>query len=155
MMKPPVRGVPCRNIQSCLFCRGLPDLWSWIERRARLQQVPPGNLLFKEGDEPTELVVVCSGAIELYYSTSHGRTAIRKCARVGDLLGYTGRLAKKPFDASAMTVEWCQLRFVKKADFFHLLKTVPELREHIERLMAQELYEGSHLFQLARGWGLG
>ena len=154
-MKPSAREAPCRNSRYCILCDVPPEVWSWIERRAPLQRVPPGNLLFKEGDKPTELIVVCSGAVEFYYSTPQGRTAVRRVARAGDLLGYTGMLAKKPFDASAMTVEWCQLRFVKKADFFHLLKTVPELREHIERLMAQELYEGSHLFQLARGWGLG
>jgi CRP-like cAMP-binding protein len=140
-MKLAIGEVPCRNSSSCVLCDLSTDFWSWIEHQAPLQSVPPNNLLLSEGEQPSRVVMICSGVVQLYHSTSQGRAATLKLAHAGELLGFSEMLTQKPYDASAMTTEWCQLRIVKEGDFFHLLSASPELKGQMLTLVAKELCE--------------
>jgi CRP/FNR family transcriptional regulator len=87
---------------------------------------PPGAVLFVEGQLPRGIFVLCKGSVKLSINSPNGRTITVKLAEPGEVLGLSATISGKPYEATAETIDPCQVNFVKRDDFLRFLKDDPE-----------------------------
>jgi CRP/FNR family transcriptional regulator, cyclic AMP receptor protein len=83
---------------------------------------PAGAVLFVEHQEPGGIYVVCRGSVKLSASTANGRTMIIGIAQAGEVLGLSATVSGKPYEMTGVTLDPCQISFVKREDFLRFLK---------------------------------
>ncbi len=136
------------NCQSCrlrsegYFCRLSPAAMKAFEAIKFTTCYPEGAVLFVEEEAARGVFVLCKGRVKLSMTSCDGKTVILKIVNAGEVLGLHATVSGRPYQATAETLEPCQVNFVKREDFLRLL------REHAEASLrvAQEL---SNEYQIA------
>lgn len=82
---------------------------------------PKGAALFQEGESPRGVFVLSKGRVKLSVSSADGKTLILRIATPGEVLGLRSAVSGKPYQATAETLESCQIHFVRREDFLHFL----------------------------------
>ena len=122
-------GLPI--IENCLICnlrseRFFCDLpkaaLAAFEKIKYSSAVPPGAVLFVEGQAPRGMYVVCRGRIKLSTTSRDGKTLILRIAEPGEVLGLHATVSGKPYELTAEALQASQLNFVKREDFLHFLQ---------------------------------
>jgi CRP/FNR family transcriptional regulator len=103
---------------------------------------PEGAVLFVEQEAPRGVFMLCRGRVKLSMTSSDGKTVILRIVGPGEVLGLHAAFSARRYQATAETLEPCQVNFVKREDFLRFL------REHAEASIrvAQEL---SNNYQVA------
>jgi CRP/FNR family transcriptional regulator, cyclic AMP receptor protein len=83
---------------------------------------PEEAVLFVENQQPRGIFVICKGSVKLTVSAPNGKTMIVKIAEAGEVLGLSATISGKPYQVSAVTIDPCQINFVKREDFLRFLK---------------------------------
>jgi len=100
---------------------------------------PKGAVLFVEQEEPRGVFVICKGRVKLTMTSSEGKTVILRIAKPGEVLGLHAVVSGQPYQASAETLESCQVNFVRQNDFLAFL------RQHAEAsIVAAQQLSGSY-----------
>jgi CRP/FNR family transcriptional regulator len=122
-------GLPI--IENCLICnlrseRFFCDLphtaLAAFEKIKYSSAVPPGAVLFVEGQAPRGMYVLCKGRVKLSTTSREGKTLILRIAEPGEVLGLHATVSGKPYELTAETLQAAQLNFVKREDFLHFLQ---------------------------------
>lgn len=97
---------------------------------SREQDLPPGTVLFREGDPPGGLVVIIEGTVHL----ERGGAAAG-AAEAGETLGAWSLFDEHPRRATAVASTPCRVLVLERDDFYDVLS------EHIEivRSLCQDL----------------
>lgn len=90
-------------------------------------QYPDAGTLFSEGEPAHGVFIVRSGQVKLFLRSCDGRTLILRMAKAGDVLGLPGTLSGRPYEVTAETLGPCQLDFIKREPFLHLMNTYKEI----------------------------
>ena len=85
-----------------------------------------GESLFREGETPKCVFVICSGRIKLSVSSRDGKTAILRIAGPGEILGLSAAMSGTSHETSAEAVEFCRVKAVRVNDFMRFLQKYPE-----------------------------
>jgi len=80
-------------------------------------------VLFRRGDYPENIFVVCKGSIKLSISSKRGNNVIVRLASPGDVLGLSAVIVNRPYEVTAESVGPCLLRVLPGAD---VLRTIAE-----------------------------
>lgn len=96
---------------------------------------PQGAVLFAEGSAPRAVLVLCKGRVKISVTSSEGKTLILRVAKPGEVLGLHAVISNKPYQATAETLEPCQVNLLRRDDFLRFL------RDHSEAALklAQQL----------------
>lgn len=86
---------------------------------------PHGAVLFVEGEEPRGVFVLSSGRAKLSIGSASGRVMILRIARPGEILGLHAVVSSAGFQATAETIEPCQVSFVRREEFLRFLHEHP------------------------------
>lgn len=122
-------GLPL--IENCLICnlrseRFFCDLprtaLTAFEKIKYSSAVPPGAVLFVEGQAPRGMYVLCRGRVKLSTTSREGKTLILRIAEPGEVLGLHATVSGKPYELTAETLQASQLNFVKREDFLKFLQ---------------------------------
>lgn len=122
-------GLPI--IENCLICnlrseRFFCDLpktaLAAFEKIKYSSAVPPGAVLFVEGQAPRGMYVVCRGRVKLSTTSRDGKTLILRIAEPGEVLGLHATVSGKPYELTAEALQASQLNFVKRDDFLRFLE---------------------------------
>jgi CRP/FNR family transcriptional regulator, cyclic AMP receptor protein len=124
------------------FCRLSPAALKAFEAIKYTTSYPEGAVLFVEEEAPRGVFMLCRGRVKLSMTSIDGKTVILRIVGSGAVLGLHAAVSAKPYQATAETLEPCQVNFVKREDFLRFL------REHAEASIrvAQEL---SNNYQVA------
>jgi CRP/FNR family transcriptional regulator, cyclic AMP receptor protein len=87
---------------------------------------PVGSVLFIEGDAPQGVFVIAKGRVKLSLASENGKVMILRMVKAGEILGLHGVISNVGFQATAETVEPCQVNFVKREDFLRYLREQPQ-----------------------------
>jgi CRP/FNR family transcriptional regulator, cyclic AMP receptor protein len=104
---------------------------------------PQQSLLFAEGQSPSGMFILCSGRVRISSATADGKRIILKIAGPGDMLGLNAVVSGKPHQASAESLEPCQLTFVKRVDVVQFLKHYPDFCLKVAEQLS-ESYRAAH-----------
>lgn len=122
-------GLPI--IENCLICnlrseRFFCDLprtaLTAFEKIKYSSAVPPGAVLFVEGQAPRGMYVLCRGRVKLSTTSREGKTLILRIAEPGEVLGLHATVSGRPYELTAETLQASQLNFVKREDFLQFLQ---------------------------------
>jgi CRP/FNR family cyclic AMP-dependent transcriptional regulator len=97
---------------------------------------PGGAMLFGEGEGARGVYVLCKGRVKLSMTSSEGKTVILRIVNAGEVLGLHAVVSGKPYQATAETLEPCQVNFVRREDFLRFLAQNSEASIHAARQLS-------------------
>jgi len=101
---------------------------------------PKRAVLFVEGQAPRGIFVLCKGRVKLSICSSDGKTLILKIAEPGEVLGLSANVSGTPYELTAETVDECQVNFVKREDFQHLLRDHSDACLHVAEQLSDKYH---------------
>jgi CRP/FNR family transcriptional regulator, cyclic AMP receptor protein len=137
---------PMHDCRSCtvkhqgLFCHLTPEATRDFEAIKSSSTYPSGTVLFLERDPFRGIYLLCSGKIKLTLSSSGGKTLILRLARPGEVLGLMAAISGTPYEATAETMEPCQLAFIRSDDFSRFIHKYPEVYRSMMRQMSAQYF---------------
>jgi CRP-like cAMP-binding protein len=106
----------------------------------KIEAVPPGRVLFREGTEPEGVYYLHSGEVDLCFSSAKSGTAKSLLlATGGEILGLTCVMSSRAHDCSATTRTTCITGFVEKNRFLRLLDEKPALWLVVLRMISSNI----------------
>ena len=97
------------------------------------------RILFRQGDIPTGLYILCKGEVTLSMSTPARADLIPIQATAGSLLGLPGLIGNEPYTLTAVARKDAELRFVSRDDFINLMQNSPRLALKVLEVLAAEV----------------
>ncbi len=118
-------------IENCLVCKLRKESFFCALPRASLEALerikiaslfPKDTPIFREGESPRGIYILCQGQTKLSMTDIDGRTLIVGVVEPGDVLALHAAITGEPHELTAETLQPCQLTFVKRSDFLNFLK---------------------------------
>lgn len=128
----------CTRHNGRLFCNLGTESLTALESIASSARYSHGVTIFREGDQPKSVYILCSGRVKLSVTSREGRTMILKIAQAGEVLGLGAALGSNPHEVTAEALEFCELKVIRRSDFMHFLESSPEASLHAAQCAAQE-----------------
>jgi CRP/FNR family cyclic AMP-dependent transcriptional regulator len=145
--------VGCKASREDFFCRFSAKVLRPIDEVSHHSVMPPGALLFVEGQTPRGVFILCSGKVKLSTTSKEGKVLILKQAEAGEVLGLSAAISGTNYEMSAETASPCQLNFIGRLDFMALLQNESEMGVHAAMWLSHEFqsaYRDIHDLVLAR-----
>lgn len=101
---------------------------------------PKGAVLFAEQEAPRGVFILCKGRVKLSMTSSEGKSVILRIAEPGEVLGLHAVVSNQPYQASAETLEPCEVNFVRREDFLRFLRENPEASLHAAQQLSQNYH---------------
>jgi CRP/FNR family transcriptional regulator len=143
----------CKASRNGYFCRLSPNVLRSVDAVSYHSVMPPGALLFVEGQSPRGVYVLCSGKVKLSTTSKEGKVLILKQAEAGEVLGLSAAISGTSYEMTAETCTACQLDFIGRLDFMNLLQSQSEVGVHAAQSLSREFqsaYRDIHDLVLAR-----
>ena len=106
---------------------------------ALTRKVKRGKLLFRKGDQGTNLYVVCAGAVRVSAPSEQGKNAVFNLIVPGEIFGEIAFLDGGPRTADAVMIEPGELMVIERRDFLPLLQRYPELALRLLEILCGRL----------------
>jgi CRP-like cAMP-binding protein len=105
-----------------------------IFRHAEAKVIPPGTVLFREGDPGDTLYAIQAGRVEL-------RVKERPIAVCGpnEIFGEMALVEEAPRSATAVTLEESRIAFIDRKHFLFLVQNTPFFSIEVMKIMAARL----------------
>lgn len=87
-----------------------------------------GKLIFYEGGIATGIFLIKKGRAKIYKTGLYGRDQIFYIYKRGDLFGYHALLCNESYEDSCEALENCEILFINKQNFEHLLNHIGNLK---------------------------
>ena len=111
----------CKLRSEGFFCDLQPNVLERFESLKYASVFPKGALLFVEGQLPRGVFMLCVGRVKLTAGSASGKTIITHIANAGEVLGLSATVSGTPYEATAESLEPCQVNFIKRDDFLRFL----------------------------------
>ena len=115
-----------------------PQLLEELDKRSTHFAVGASTVLFREGDAPTGVYIVCKGAAILS-SGENGDAVLNVEAGPGSLLGVPAVVGSKAYSLTAVAKPGAELGVITGSDFVDLMQTDPHLAFQVLRVLAEEV----------------
>jgi len=100
--------------------------------------LPPGAILFVEGQSPRGLFLLSSGKVNLSTTSREGKILILKTAATGEALGLSAAILGMGYEMTAETATSCQLNFVDRKHFLELMQSDHEIAMHCAEALSRD-----------------
>lgn len=122
-----------------LFSDLAPDELALIAGAGTMRTVQRGDVLFAEGDEPTDLYVVASGRIAIANRSIDGRESVMALMEAGDLFGEMPLFDGHTRSAEARALEPSDVAVIPYEPLRRLYEERPQLLWQVVELLARRL----------------
>lgn len=143
----------CKASREGFFCRFSAPVLRSLDGAGYHSVMPPGALLFVEGQTPRGVYVLCSGKVKLSTTSKEGKVLILKHADAGEVLGLSAAVSGTSYEMTAETTTACQLNFIGRQDLLKLLRNESEVGVRAAESLSREFqsaYRDMHDLVLAR-----
>jgi ATP-binding cassette subfamily B protein len=131
-------GVEAARLQNIpMFAQLPPNVLNALANRLAVERFAAGEDIIRQGDVGDKLYVVQRGQVEVLASDRSGATRPLAVLREGDYFGEMALLHDAPRAASVRARSPVQVYTLSKVDFTGLVHTTPQLRQMVEKVMAQ------------------
>lgn len=96
--------------------------------------------MFREGDPPRGIFVLCEGRVRLSARSESGKRLTLRIVGPGDILGLSSSLSGHPHQVTAETLDNAQVAVVKREDLLRFLREHREACLHVVSLLSQDLH---------------
>ena len=97
---------------------------------------PASAILFGEAEPARGIYLLSRGRIKLSVCARDGRTLILRVAGEGDTLGVAAAISRRGFEATAETLEPCEISFIPQPDLVRLMRTHAEFTFWVTRQLS-------------------
>jgi CRP-like cAMP-binding protein len=115
------------------------DLAGLLADVGRRRHYPRGSLVFAEGDDAHEVLLVTLGTVKVLVTARDGRQVVIEMSDAGELLGELAALDGARRTASAVAVTPLEVVTVPVADFRTILREMPGAAEAMIAVLAARL----------------
>lgn len=123
------------------FCNLSEGALKALDRIKFTSGYPKGVVLFAEQEAPQGVFILSKGRVKLSMTSSEGKSVILRIADPGEVLGLHAVVSNQPYQATAETLEPCELNFMRREDFLRFLRENPEASLRA----AQQLSQNYHI----------
>jgi len=116
-----------------------PELVRALEDRSTAISCSADRVLFRQGEIPAGLYILCQGEATLTMRSSAGESVLSVAAASGSLLGLPGLVGNEPYTLTALARSGAQLGFVTRDDFDALMQSDPLLSFKVLQVLAAEV----------------
>jgi CRP/FNR family transcriptional regulator len=116
-----------------------PELIQALEKQSSPILCSSERILFRQGDVPAGLYILCKGEVTLSMSSPVGEELMSVQATPGSLLGLPGLIGNQPYTLAAVARKDAELRFVPREEFTNLMQTSPRLSLKVLEVLASEV----------------
>lgn len=103
------------------------------------------QIIYKEGNHPTQLYYVLRGKVKTYRSNDDGKELVTDLYSVGDFLGHVSLLQGGVYRETAEALDECELAMIPKKEFEELLNNSKEVSQKFIGLLARNVSEKEQL----------
>jgi CRP/FNR family transcriptional regulator, cyclic AMP receptor protein len=114
--------ISCTLRRTCDFCNLPQPLMSEFNALGHLTLYPANATLMMEGQCPRGVYIACSGRSKLSVEARGGKTIILKIAGDRQILGLSAVVSGGPSLVTVTTIELCQVKFIERDSFLHLIE---------------------------------
>jgi CRP/FNR family transcriptional regulator len=104
-----------------------PAILRELEMVTMTNSYPTGAILFGEGEPARGMYAIVRGKIKLSVCASDGRTLILHIAGASEALGVASTISRRDYEATAETLEPCEVSFIRQSDLVRLMRAHGEL----------------------------
>jgi CRP/FNR family transcriptional regulator, cyclic AMP receptor protein len=83
---------------------------------------PAGAVLFVEQEAPRGVFLICKGRVKVSMTSSDGKVVTLRIAKPGEVLGLHAIVSGEAYQATAETLEPCQVNFLRREEFLQFLR---------------------------------
>jgi CRP/FNR family transcriptional regulator len=112
----------CTLRRICDFCNLPQPVMSQFSTLGHLTLYPANATLMMEGQCPRGVYIACSGRSKLSVEARDGKTIILKIAGDRQILGLSAVVSGGPSLVTVTTIELCQIKFIERDSFLHLIE---------------------------------
>lgn len=109
----------------------LDGLGTWLRFAAR-------ERVLMEGSSPDKVYVLCRGTLKLTTSSTDGRLLILRIVGPGDVLGLAAALKRSRYEATAETLEACEVKAIPRTQFLLFMEEFQAVSRNSVMAVAQE-----------------
>ena len=122
----------------------------WKDIRERFDNIvtkefTPGQVIFRQGDEPEHVFIVTKGQVEAIYADPAKGDVIVAQLGPDEYFGETAILSRRPRQVTARAMDGVQVLAIHRTDFLRLAASLPRLRARIE---AQHIHRKALMDQM-------
>ena len=128
----------CTHANPAFFCAFLPPVLHSLDQVSHKSTLPPGAILFVEGQAPRGMFILCSGKVNLSTTSKEGKILILKTVLPGEALGLSATISGMGYETTAETSTPCQLSFIDRKHFLELMECHSEMGVHVAQCLSQD-----------------
>jgi CRP/FNR family transcriptional regulator, cyclic AMP receptor protein len=113
---------------------------------------PRGTTLFREGNQPRSIFLLCNGRAKLTVCSDCGKPLTLRIAGPGEVLGLSALLSGHPYEITAEILDNSQVAVVKRKDLIRFLRAHREACLQVVQLLSQDVHIA---YDRVRSVGLG
>lgn len=102
------------------------------------------QVIYKEGNHPTQLYYVLSGKIKTFKSNDDGKELVTDLYSAGDFLGHIALLQGGVYKETAEAIDDCEIAIIPKKEFEDLLRNSKEVAQKFINLLAKNIADKEH-----------
>lgn len=131
----------CPGRHSCFLHESLDkETHAELTNRRNTFEFQKGETLYRAGDRPRGIWVVCSGHVKTYFLTEDGKALIGTMAGPGDILAHGDVLSGRPHREYAEALSTATMSLLDAEMFQKIVSNNSEFAQHLLRKLAQELH---------------
>jgi len=115
-----------------------PALRNALESVQCITYYPAGAVLFVESQPSRGVFFLSRGRIKLSVCARDGKTLILRVAKPGDALGVGAAVCGRTYEATAETLEACEISFIRPSDLLRLMSQYNEFAMRMAEYLSQE-----------------
>lgn len=135
------------NFDKQRAARSLKGLWELLDaderqfliNNLRVERFKKNEIIYKEGDQPTNLLCLLSGKVKIYREGLGGRILINRVLRAVQYFGYRASMAGEAYITSAAAFEESVIVIVPMLALYHLMDSNTRLCHFFMHALAADL----------------
>ena len=129
-----------------VYSRKQPDrLMNSFNQTANLQKFKKKQVIYAEGNHPSQLFYIKKGIVKTYKCNSEGKELITGIYGEGEFLGYVALLEETVYRDVAVAVEYAELAVIPKDEFDYLMETDWQVARQFINMLAKDISEKEKL----------
>jgi CRP/FNR family transcriptional regulator, cyclic AMP receptor protein len=134
------------------FCDLPTDALKAFDAIKTVNAYPRGTILFREGQPPRGIFLLCSGRAKLSLCSDRGKRLTLRTAGPGEVLGLSALLSGRPYEITAEIVDNSQVAVVRRRDLLRFLRDHRSACLQVVQLLSQDVHTA---YDRVRSVGLG
>jgi CRP/FNR family transcriptional regulator, cyclic AMP receptor protein len=134
------------------FCDLPADALKAFDAIKMVNAYPRGTILFREGQPPRGIFLLCNGRAKLSLCSDSGKRLTLRLAGPGEVLGLSALLSGRPYEVTAEILDSAQVAVIKRKELIRFLREHRDACLQVVQLLSRDVHTA---YDRVRSVGLG